>query len=639
MDQRWVREDALFQVLAVSSLLANGRHPPKAFVLSLGSEIDQFPMPTQLAELPAEVLALVLPPSNSHLVIRLWKAGNCVLNAKLASAIAGIELRPIPGVEPKIPRMLHDLRNLRSIRLFSSKNFVSNPKNWLNVLQALPKGLESLDFDSADADSCFTNYSPESTANKLSSAELRQHRRDSSILIHGLFPRLTTLKIKCPTNPIPNLLIPTLPPTLTSLSLTCGFVYLLEVLHSMPSTLIDISTSFRADSTRADFESDSPPGFATLPPPSERPSVGFVECVAVGDCSSLSKEVVNNAIWPTLLPQGLQRVSFEFGGPPLTPTFVAKLPCSLTELLLGSMHFNTWEEYFAQSLLPNSTISIWPSNLTSLGIRPRSIHKGVLQALPRALRSLKIILAEKTNETMFFANELPPGLTSLEISLTHLHTVIGDFPASLTRWYAYGEHGIDCKSLTKLPPSVKDMTLIYDNFEEYASYQLPCHVEKLYMEVWKQSIASFSPNGLTSLTISRCMNLVFQQPFAFLPSSLTKLAINWTPRDTPLPVDCLTPLPHLVELDLCQRFDMPSTALKHNPSRDSMQRLSVKLAIVNEDDLAFLPPNLIVCNLIDFRDYDHPQIFKYWPKRAVWNIPDNLREKFVDRLRLALQDY
>lgn len=597
-----------------------------------------------LGDLPAQVLTSILRHSKTPLILRIWSTGNRFFNSKLANAITEIELRPIPGVEFRVPAMLHDLPNLRHIRLYSPGNMVEDPTRWRSLLQALPiLFVVSLEIESLDAHACFNNYAPDATANSTPIRKELERGSSYRFNIEEVLPMLKTLKLVCPCQFMDVNLFPALPSNLTSFSLSCPFLLPIESLNMLPPSLKVLDVAFRAGMTASDFKSNSPWTLANLP----RVPHSMIRRLVCQDesgpwpISALSEEVVNLAKWPTLLPQGLQSLHIEFRFA-CSPTFIAKLPRTLLDLRLGAMVSDSWTKFFDNFQSAHSESSIWPPTLTALGIQLKSIKKGVLQAFPRSIHRLKLAVAEHDNNRTLFASELPPGLTSLKVSLKKIYSVEGDFPQSLTEWYSYGAHsvkrmlptnfmdwpsyaahGLDCNGLAKLPPSVSNLSLVGNLTEEYRSYHLPSNFKSLYVDIWRSSFASLAPTGLTSLTIFRFDFPDVKNVFDFLPPSLTKLRIESTVMNVHLPETCLDHLTQLIDLHICPRFGLPSAALKHIGSRAIMQRLSVELFLGDAEDLAFLPPNLITCHLGPCFDYSLSQVAKYWPRYAIWRPPND----------------
>lgn len=105
----------------------------------------------ELAALPSELLDCILGNErSSFLILRLWKCGNKIMNAKLSESITYVSLSHADVSTSRYPRFLPQLRKLRHLALSSNVSLMLDcPQEWNLELAKLPASLEHLELTSA----------------------------------------------------------------------------------------------------------------------------------------------------------------------------------------------------------------------------------------------------------------------------------------------------------------------------------------------------------------------------------------------------------------------------------------------------------------------------------------------------------
>lgn len=540
-----------------------------------------------LSALPADVLGLILSYDQvSHLVVRLWKAGDPRLNARLAVGVTKVELRRLTGFNTLLPSVLSQLRGLTHLVLKSSLMFFLQPSYWFSALRALPNSLTCLEIMANDTDLAFLNYG----ANYASTTYERGE--SSCIDLGALFPRLATLKLR----KISLELLPALPSTLTALSFvetdfTNNFV------HKLPKSLqlLDIDLTIELeDSVDANSGADSYPlldQFANAPTGME---LSNMILTASTDADS----------WASLVPRGLRSLTLEEGST-LTPSILSQFPSSLTRLKIVELGELNWNLFVEQGH------GIWPSNLLSLDLHMNGLQTGYLAATPRTLTTLDIhFYFGYAPRPQLHAEELPPLLRRLNIYGEAPYILNGMLPESITD-FGWGQlEECPATSWKALPTSIT---------------QLSTHKLCFFSAELADSWGSYVPN-LKVLDLAECT----AKELALVPRTVTKLTIkvlngstvdesDSTFNDLPdtllsLSIDNIydhQDYSSLKRFYLLEELSLPfilrlSTALVLFLPK-SLKSLAGQIAFGDAKYLADLPPNLTSCQL----GYGGAQIAQY----------------------------
>ena len=602
----------------------------------------------ELSNFPPEVLALILGGSDvSYLLLRLWKCGNRILNAKLAKSTTAVELRArfkVAYLFRPMPRMLLGLGHLRHLCIVSNASLAFKSSDLLSTLQHLPESLESLEIGSSD----------------LHEALLLSSKGENSMPTQNLgnmFPRLTKLALWpfrsthlgiCLRLTLSQLA--PLPPSLTSFHTSFLYISSLEVLtHHLPSSLIhlDATVELLSDSTSVNWSSHFPHlqtvGRIRLPTgdaslawlPKTTTSVDFeddgltypwtvehferlphLKNITI---SQLDTKMDN---WIAVLPQSLTRLEITI---PiiLRANDIACLPSSLSILIAyhpqpffsSTFDWKDIQEEIAQRKSRDSIAHLWPSSLKHLHLNLSSPCNQQLALLPVSLESLKV-----SNEGYLRSNK--------EITI---------FPSQLIRI------------------EIEDMnaSLQISNSSQLPFYQFSSQLTTLSLWYWKVHWFHNLPHSLTSLSISSCcvddsstrFTIHNYDIFATLPCSLKYLTMNFVPFTRCASDVCFSTLANLVELTITEA-EFPTAVLQNLPRRLKALNIRHPSKAVDASDIEFIPPLLV--NYNDHGIWKRPveKIARYWPLRSTapqeLAAPEKNRSTFrrlmIDRADAMMQE-
>lgn len=198
-------------------------------------------------------------------------------------------------------------------------------------------------------------------------------------------------------------------------------------------------------------------------------------------------------------------------------TDLSYLPPTLTSLSLSSCHNLSVEGFFA---LPQSLLELDLS-------RCYQFDESIVTSLPTTLTKLNLsgtsILTQKS------AASLPASLTNLELNSSYLRAEgLSSLPSTL-RVLSINKISTGIKTFNCLPPNLR--TLFCEGSEnESKDFQgLPTTLKRLQLDGSRKitsEIAAYLPPSLTILTLSRTE--VCDTLFPFLPSTLTTLDVSHT---------------------------------------------------------------------------------------------------------------
>lgn len=527
-----------------------------------------------LAHLPSEVLAQIVTQFDSTVpLLVLWKCGDSVLNAKLASGVEQVELRDVSLVSiSRYPMMISSLKNLRSLWLDRGK--YSLTKSCAQLIGELNKiagdKLETLRIESAESDHFFRELRSPSTTHDLPSHPSPSLPTDiiyNSSNLFAKFQRLTTLQIHRQLSPqiLEENDLSLLPNSLTHLDIpifTCTFMSG-PVFSKLPRSLLIWKTQFEYNDLR------SPP-----------PSLGGVSGTNGGDPSTHEDHLFSNDAssasesFDQWTPSAVILQHIWSNPPPLLHTvwtFALEnieqldlfdyLPRTITECDLDVNGF-AWTPSHFQSLPPNFkflfleeldlvsfTGSIWTASLPEklkhldCGLIGSSIDLSIpdLAHLPRSLESFHAHRFQRASldwavlEATFKDNDSfwPPGLTTLDLSFAipkeHFYAIPKTLTKLLTHWCEEGGSNFEC-----LPECLLELRLILSSVNNVIDvHSLPKGLKTLEMRPAREGIVINDktvdfPPSLTELELksSRQSTLVGQGRVFPLPSSLKSLRLD-----------------------------------------------------------------------------------------------------------------
>lgn len=545
--------------------------------------MDQQPVSVKsLANFPAEIIGLILAYDDIlHMSMELWKCGSKVLQYKLARSVTRVSLHCERTLQyGGIPKYLAELGQLTSLSLSRGGRPLYRPKEVLEDLKKLNRGLLELDFNVANSGQyLFPKYRapfPEQEMANFNAAygeSVGYHESfEESVDMREAFPLLERLSVQsrlCPRD------VEYLPTGLKHLS--CSIqegeeeVEFMKALSARSVGLESLSTGrlWRLDQAL----------FSSLPR-----SLTWLDVSS----SSLPLGMIQPSLLESL-PRGLRVLKSESlwgqgntAGIVWSPAFLEALPPALEDIrilrYLGSdadeKAIASWLtrrgkaiKAFGNSVTTSKEISplllaSLPSTLTSLNGRFPSSGS----PLPTThLRSLELRPVEKQ-----FSFAFPPLLTSLNLNNAcfdlnpQLHSIIMALPLLQSLY-------LDCNltdTYIDLPPRLTRLSYFANRINATTPHRLTIirHrlEEKSKMEAKKST--SLTPNtmnhtlGLNANTTQHLPSLTqedfmadLEWPFATLPSTLTELTV----KILHLPASSLRLLsssPHLTSLKVGSLF-------------------------------------------------------------------------------------
>lgn len=407
----------------------------------------------------------------------LWKCGDSVLNAKLASGVEEVELRDASLVSiSRYPMMISSLKNLRSLWLDRGK--YSLTKSCAQLIGELEKvsgeKLETLRIESAEADHFFRELRSPSTPHGATPHPDHSIPNDpvyNSPNLFDKFQRLTTLQIYHLLSPqiLEENDLPLLPNSLTHLDIpifTCTFMSG-PVLSKLPRSLLVWKTQFAYNDLRSPPPSSSgAPGTNGSDPTSSNHSSSSYTTAATESFDQWTPSaIILQHIWSDPPPSLHTVWNYTLENIEQLDTF-EYLPRTLTECDLDVNGFS-WTPSHFQSLPPN----------------------------------FKVLFLEEVDHV---ASSEGPWTASLPEKLKYLDCGVIGFSLELT-----------VPDLAHLPRSLESFLT---HRQQRASVDWPL------LEAAYKDNDSFWPPHLTTLDLSFPIP---KEHFSFIPKTLTKLAVHW----------------------------------------------------------------------------------------------------------------
>lgn len=599
-----------------------------------------------LLNLPPSLLGLVV--EFSPLVLRLWLCGNRSLNLKLQNAVEYVVLTPIPGVCLRFPKMLTQLRHLRSLEVYSPWRKLKEIAHWHSMLDELSNSLESLKIVSKDGDRLFDAGAP--------LFKDTPDRPSYYLQLEAIFPKLHTLSLKGSDLPLEKEFLRFLPSTLTSLC-TPGCPLLLPCMSELPPALTYLEANI---CTRTDEEEVAFDNLALCPPGLEIAAIrapGFKGPRLHQWLAKLS---------PSATPGLIVDLSLHDA----TPDLIAFLPRSLLHLRITQNTLD-WTRFHPDAMQADaggtSHICLWPPALQSLSMPINSLNLGMINALPRSLMDATLrILVEDANPTLY-ASELPPRLSSLKLTSRGGLLLEGRLPSQMTHFDPSRVVKLDpANLLAALPDSLKTLGHVATAFTS-PTMPFPSTLTNISVTTWSSDCFCALPRSTTRFfTVKLEASPVVDagsgaqsQPsdtgngaslddctakrvFADVPLSMADFecysfdhpGAGLLSRNTTFtaPSDSFAHLPSLTRLVLPDNVKLPSACLRHLPR--AMKELRVTLEKIENfaEELAFLPPRLIQCSIGGSLDFKDIRLAQYWPPTAIESLSPNTTKKFRKRL-------
>lgn len=623
-----------------------------------------------LSNLPSDILGLILStPASSFLLLRLWKCGDLLLNAKLSAGVTSVDLRHSPVLDSRFPLLLVELLKLRSLSLHSDAAGFALPR-MMSQLPKLSKELHELEMSGPWASSFL----------KPTFVLPPNHDADCAPVLtslRGILPSLQTLRI-LNTRQTPDLLgaIPFLPSSLTCL----GRMHI-EISHShrnimsvLPRTLVRFEASihfvFRWTTTNSETKAlinAIKMDWAQAPPNLQH--IDQILCQSCPDSwdwlpkSLLSADIGgfnwNASSMPsfpsvcTTLKNTIHRDSLDFQNikpPPhltdiqlsateISGANIAELPRRLTRLVIHNSQELDWRVLLPPEYLENRIGSMkpplkpldWPPHLSVLILSPTSLHQNPLAHLPTTITDLKLIFwrpknrVVRLNANIFGGGGLSSNLKRLELQCGSNEgylsfEIIGTLPSSLHSLIikAKSENGAMPRTQieTAFPESLTELELTHEgpHNRKLGSWDVPLKL----------------PSRLTSLKISELAS----GWLSTLPHTLVKLDL------TNLIIPLLTQ--KVIEMDVFQGLPPNLTYLsiftsnRHHPDvPDEAKVNTMPLLSFSQTKLPQLRVLLLSSQLTRF------------PTSTVANLPRGLQQLsinfadsiyFVDLLPTGLVD-
>ena len=632
-------------------------------------------MSFRLENLPASVLGSMLESeSYSFLVIRLWKCGSAVLNAKLASCVTRLQLKA-ELFTCRFPRLILEMRGLRYLRVKSPGELTRNYSDWSSIAKNLPGSLEELRLDSKDAHLAFMNFAPQWQPNQRNYIETRYPLGLSRFIdIGSILPRLHTLELRASNGPdsIQPFDLPGLPSTLTSLTATISFVYgtTNASIYSTKAgpqviggaSLLPPSLTALNGDIRLSFPQAPPEGRATaLLDWSRAPKL---QTLAFHRSSVAPAEVVpktaidleftldtwdlkTSQAYPPLaksisLPDTIDQASFERHG----TDWLAEIPKQV-EKLTASLYWNKtflvaslprllkhlelsdtfdWSMVKEQLKQAHEPSQFWPPQLASMtGLFSNFDLEEDLHALPQTLNHLFMrINTEDTEEKQIqVSGSFPPNLTYLSLrmpwSSPKALKIMSPLPSSLT---AVELHRAQTEFVEQaLPDSLKHLMLGIPMKEAPQHWRMPSQLTSLSISIMDGSAFKTLPRSLTRLNITEKLTDLDNRRlkghlFVDLPSGITDLSVRSSISDLPSQ-RLATVLPRLESLELTIAAKIPSEFIRELPP--TIRKFMAQLKDFTEETIPFIPPKLRIIPPITphpLSPNEERLIGEYWPIRC-----------------------
>lgn len=635
-------------------------------------------MSLTLAQLPPEVLGPIINDAQSNfLVLMLLRCGNRLLNSKLCSAATCFEARAFYQWLPATyPRLISELRNLRSLALYSNRNMMKRPQDWQTELSKLPEGLEKLSICTEDDNFALLNFAPDWTEADPKYLTTNYELGSSKYFDMRRFYRMHTLSI---TAVDPDDLAG-LPPSLTVLNSGKLLIHGTQsgFMATLPRNLrrleLEIWLHLRCMMTIAEDWKHAPPHLAHikhvkwdssggpsdaawLPRTMTSVSVDHPLCPEQARslpplCENLSSHVSNLYDTDVELPSTLKKLAMTSFYKEVGPLLL-RLPSSLTALKVQEAII-TWPFIINQVMdrlkCQNRTDAevrkmvpeFWPPHLTSLKLLAK-IDLENLYILPQTLRCLTIwvTLPQSKAGKMSHHLALPSRLTSLNLAFygaPENGVCSGSLPPDLTTLaMSHLDPGqrFDWPELwTTLPVPLREFR-VYMTLEG-PNMPLKSNLQLFFINEWRfewlkllpRSLRHFETRnlfGLENCALATEGDFTVDLP----PQLLTLRAIRVRSKGKIIfSPQTFASLQHLEDLHFIAMFGsfIPSATIRVLSRH--LRKLQLRLCELDENDAPFLPPLLTVCNLQQKTLLPDQISARYWPFRT-----DHIRmeEAFVKR--------
>lgn len=606
-----------------------------------------------LTHFPSEILDNMLSTaSKSFLCVRLWKTGDRQLMHRLATSITSLDLLPTQA-EYKFPSMVSQLGALRHFCIATEYIGVLEPLNGSEMLQILPRTLESLHLH-------FKLFTVREAYGRRFTPDF--HEIWNFANLKALFPQLLSLTVDpgwSSSNAITDgvsstNLITVLPSTLTMLRTSRLILMEPSCVAQLPRNLTSLDSEISFDFTRSNC-SEAPQNFWQDAPP----HLEYIRYLRIPRSSSPSQWLpksltrIDHCILPPCATQALchpipaKRLTIEAQSDQPNPvprswtipqhitdlelsevwgfssTGIPSLPPSLTRLKID---FRASRDIGERTVF-DSLSSLWPSTLTNLdAVTP---NNNALRHFPHTLRILRTrqnSLSEPLNLDL-----LPPLLTTLQVRSRS--RFIGSWPKYLESLELAAQ--ADFVDWPTLPPSLTNLDCLGTEEEDTVlgsvPMRLPSRLAIITLSYWCCEWFHVIPRTVTYLTADGIDDSTDSETnhFLQLPSSLVRLHIY--NGELQLAENSLAHLCHLESLD-CRYLSIPSSALRYLPR--TMKGLAISLETVDPIDLGFLPLSLTFCRLRLNHLWFMPDISHYWPPTlARFMHEGGIRDLVYERLR------
>ena len=556
-----------------------------------------------LRSCPPAILDLIL--RNSPHAITLWQCGDKNLNLRLSSGITELSLHYFPYKEFSIPKMVLELPKLKTFELYSSRSLTSHhTSRWVRLRELLPRTLEALTINSWDSHQVFIDFE---RAHQVDGACIPDSNH-GYISIESILPSLRTLNLKRSSGAVDLSFLSSLPPSLTSLTVDYSN-FSLPFMALLPSNLqyLDCTLSI------------TPKGFAFE---TQKVLNGLANTPRDLVLNRMESNLTTEQLLTVQLPPGLNALAL-WGLTTCPPSVIEHLPRSLTQLDIAlTLDWAMFSDFEGNAGKNGPVHSCWPPSLQSLFLRLIDCKRGTLAALPRKLKHLHITILTG-DPCAFYAEELPPGLASLQLAAKPCPYVKGTFPPTLTR--------ICCtKTMEALrfcaPITTLNELIVRDPFYSelpLVPYPPLCsNLLTITVEAWEAEALHRIPRSVTSLSIRLLM--LPQGPLDTapppvellgLPNGLTHLDIVACPGKPRFAVFAPGSLPSLTYLQLPKLLFIHFESIEHLPR--SLKHLEAPIVSDKSDSsfLSLLPPYLVSTSL-DRDTYLIKQLGEKWPPTA-----------------------
>lgn len=603
-----------------------------------------------LAHLSSDVLGLILNSKDcSYLTVDLWKTGDTILRAKLASVVTYLHLKDVlADSTSRFPKLVSSLRNLRYFSINRGRYPLMASSRDLSVELQKLSSLHTLKIQSKEANACLLNHAPNWTSDGERYTVTRYGAFSSNLLdMASLFPNLSTLKLVGKGDDFTSLA--GLPPTLTTLILP-RLTPSASALASLPRSLTSFKGEMFDDSETSDWL-HAPPSlthvstlrataFTEIPPTLHRINLQLNhwsdnQLIFHDDLKTLSVDfldVQDDPNWTSRLPKNLEEFRATVG--PIPPASIASLPRSLTHLY-GNFRSGASTTAASNSEDDKSLVS-WPPLLREL-YASQPVNGAFLASLS-TLSFLRVLEIDYRGAALD-GSILPRSLVSLSINPTKALLILPGMPSLEVLTVDSSCHGaIHEESFPHLPTSLRDLSLTDPTpGRAYARpyskpVQLPPYLKSLMICSWNMEWEL--PRSLTTLELLCLSNLKERldlppvDPFESFPPSLTHLTIGEVDQSEILSKLAFSSLPRLSHLSCPAKLH--SSVLRGLSRR--LSSIFLRMGVFDEADAPFLPPRLTLCSIGLSSGTLPSNIGEYWPLSVrLWTKESEAQGRYMQR--------